>query len=238
MWLLTTAALAATPGGFRVGPALPVRSVELREATAIDAAWVSQTTVAVRTNVGRRASIAAETPLVLTGGAQGTSWGLGQLRLGGYVHLGQRIDTIYTLGFEGAFQYVPNGATAESWATVRRDTVRAGEVVAVGAVALVPKRPWVFRTSLGFRTGPFESLSRYPSPFFVAELGIATVQPIAGPASVVAELEVMVDPVPLTGRVLGRFDFEPLTLDVGAQVGLTALGAGTGGPVLAVRRFF
>ncbi|MEZ4317793.1 MAG: hypothetical protein R3F61_09825 [Myxococcota bacterium] len=237
MWMLAASSLAASPGGFQVGPGLPVRSVELREAVAIDPDWVSQSTLAARTDVGGRVSVMGELPVVVAGGSS-FDVGLGQLRLGSYLHLGRRKTSVFSLGLEASVRVAPNTAVATSWATVRRDTVPAGEALAVGMIATRPDGPLCLRVAVGFRSGQYERFEELGIPYFVGEVGFVGVQPVAGRTSVVGELLAMVDSTPLSLRALARFDLDPLTVDVGLQAGIP-LGRGlTFGPVASVRRFF
>jgi len=237
MWLFTASAIAASPGGYRVGPALPVRSVELRQAVVLGPTTVSQTTLAARTHLGGRFSAIVQAPFVVSSGDPPLA-GFGLLRLGAEVHLGYRADRVFSVGVELASQWVPNTAVAQSWATVERDTAPASEAVTYAAVSLFPSTPLTLRIGAGFRQARYDRYGGFPRPRFLAEGSIAQVLPIYQRSSIVLEAEWMVDSIPISARTLFRIEPPKITVDAGAQLSMAENGANRIGLLIAVRRFF
>jgi hypothetical protein len=214
--LLVAAAQAASPGGFRVDPGVPVDMVQLRQVVGVFPGRFTLAQTAVRGQIVLgRLGLDAQVPYVHVQSGGWTDDGMGQLRLGARRWAGTR-DRPVSYGVEVAFPCVPPALRVSAWGSAARETLPGLEAVMFLELATSPGRPITFRAALGWYGGPtYESGSVVPA----LDLALAHVQPVRGRLSAVGELELTSDVSWLSARGLARIDAsEAWGFDLGLQL--------------------
>ena len=137
IWWITTA-LAASPGGIRVGPGVPTHMVSVREVLVTHPGndfTISQTTL--RAQYGNSPyGLDLELPIVVAWGGGWKDQGLGQVRLGGRVWLGAKHAPV-SLGVELAAP-LPYSLRTQVWGSLARDTIAGWEMLLVAEGSVWP----------------------------------------------------------------------------------------------------
>jgi hypothetical protein len=221
--LLTGAALAASPGGFRLEPGVPVHMVQVRQVVAVTPAHsaVAQTVLRGQIALGR-VGLDVQVPYVHAWSPSGWSDdGLGQLRLGVRRWSVDRRRPL-AFGVEIALPAAPRAFRVSAWGSAARETIPAAEGLVFIETAGAPDAPFVFRAAVGWFAGPFYDHG-YVGFSPLLDVGAVKVVPVVGPLSVVGEAELLTDQTWLSARGLLRVDAdERFSFDVGAQVPVSA----------------
>jgi hypothetical protein len=222
--LLATSALAASPGGFRLGPGVAASSLSVREVVIADPPSPYLLATAVRAQIAAGAWVlSADLPVVATWEPGWRDVGAGQLRLGVRRVTGREDNPITALA-ELAIPSVPRPWRTSSWGSHARETLPGVEAMIGVEAAGNPDAPWVVHAAVGVRRGPY--LDEVDGLSWLGELGAAGVRPIVGPLSLVVEGELLTDLTPMAARALAR-------VDAGAPVHRLSVDAGVQVPVLA-----
>lgn len=217
--LLAAIGLAASPGGYRLGPAQPIDSLALRQALIVGptAPTIHQTTLQLQQTTGAW-SLGAQLPVVASWEPGWQHLGMGQLRLSVRRWTGPQRWPIGLL-MELALPAAPTRWRTASWGSVGRETLPAVEALVGVELSGHPAAPWCLRLAAGLHEGPYlgdPSAGTLP----VGELLFAQVLPLPGPLALVGEAELIRDLSPLSLRALLRADLgqQPrLSLDLGSQ---------------------
>ncbi|MFZ5479475.1 MAG: hypothetical protein ACOZNI_22105 [Myxococcota bacterium] len=218
--ILASVALAASPGGFRLGPGVPTHMAGVRAVAAVDPDEREIYMAVPRAQfVVGRGRFDVELPVVvLNDGREAfTAVDLGQLRLG--AKWGWRVREAYhAAGIELGVPVAPRSLRAYAWGSIARETVPAFDVMLAWEGAFFPDHPLVVRLAAGWEGGDVYG----PQPRF--EAALAQVVPVAGRFSLVGEAEALVDDTPVSARVLGRLDpSSRLSFDLGVQLPIVEL---------------
>jgi hypothetical protein len=232
------AALAATPGGLRVGPGVPTHMVAARQVVVVQPSnglTIAQTTL--RAQLGTDPiGFDAELPIIAGWDGLWHDEGLGQLRLGARLWMGAQHAPV-SLGVELAGPF-PRALQTQIWGSLARDTLSGWEMMVVVEGSLLPDSPVTLRGGVGWRQGPYFGAAFTPLP--LAEFAIVAVRPVTKLFSVAIEAEVLVDLTPVTVRPFVRFDLpRGVTLDGGLQIAPVGLIEGPAAlqAVAQVRKF-
>lgn len=223
--LLVASALAASPGGVRLGPGVPASFVSARHVFVEDARndfHIHQTTLRGQWNP-HPWGLDLAVPVVVGWGGGWRDLGLGQIRLGARRWMGGRAAPV-SIGIELGLP-VPYAAGVQVWASVASETLIGMEMLVVGEGALFPQRPLTWRVASGFRQGPYMGVLYGVLPLLDAS--VAHVEPITGPLSAGLEAEVLLgDYTPATLRPFLRVDLGGWSIDLLAQVPIVQAAEG------------
>ncbi|MCO4748061.1 MAG: hypothetical protein KC912_24925 [Proteobacteria bacterium] len=232
------AALAATPGGVRVGPGVPTHMVAARQVVVVQprsGMTIAQTTL--RAQLGTNpVGFDAELPIIAAWDGLWHDEGLGQWRLGARLWMGAQHAPV-SLGIELAGPF-PRALQTQVWGSLARDTLPGWEMMLVAEGSMLPDTPVTLRGGLGWRQGPSFGADLTPIP--LAEFAAVGVFPLTDFFAVAFEAEVLVDLTPVTLRPFMRFDLpRGVSLDAGLQIAPIGLieGPASFQAVAQVRKF-
>jgi len=223
--MMIGAAVAATPGGFRVGPSAPVSEVALKQVLVMNPGetWLTQSTVAGRAAVGERLLFDFGLPVAYLWEPDTDWWdlGLGQVKLGTHVHFTKKPGRYHQIGLELYVPLMVDGLRVEGWGSLARETLPGGTGLFVWETTWTDPLtgPLTLRLSAGlWGSEHFD--------FFVPivpslELAMAKVFHITEEFSAVAEFEVITDWTPVSARALGRYEEAGFAMDLGVQIPVT-----------------
>jgi hypothetical protein len=234
-------AWAASAGGYRVGHGLPADLLATREVLVVapGGPWVFQAMLEGRVTFGK-ASLDLEVPALYTWTASG--WrdaGLGRVRAGAWLHVGGG-PTLDAVGLEASASVFPQGTRVDAWGSIARETVTGADVLFAWEHTWTPDSPLTTRLAFGFASTPYrDGQTAWPA----VEVALVKVWAISPAFALVTEGEVLVDRVPATLRVLGRWDpsarwSADLGIQAPAQLGSGAFEHRTVQVVGQVRTFF
>ncbi|MFZ5477796.1 MAG: hypothetical protein ACOZNI_13555 [Myxococcota bacterium] len=204
-------AMAASPGGFRVGAGVPTHVAGARVVVAPELAGpvIAQATVGGQVALGKF-RVAADLPVAAVWSEAFDDVGIGNARLAGAFVWGR--THWQGLGAELLFPAGPPDARVDAWGSLGRETLPTVAFCVTYEAAFFPEAPFHLRVAAGWQVQRYRLW--YP---YYADLALAHVRPIVGPLSAVGEVELAADPVPLSARLLARLDAGGVSVDVGAQ---------------------